>query len=667
MSEPATTTTEEGSLLWTLEEISHLVSRGGNAAETLTNIVQLIQRRFATDVCSVYLLEADRSTLVLAATIGLRPESVGRVRMRLTEGLAGLVGQQLRPLVVEDATRHPRFKYFGEAGEDPYHSFLGVPVIDRGLLQGVLIVQTREPRAFAQDVVSMLMTAGAQLAPIVAEARTLRQFVAPAHQRLSALARNLWWSWDETTISLFRDIDPVLWREVGHNPVALLQQIPVDTLEERASQLVLHSRINHAYRRMQEYLSSAHTWGARHAGVLWARPVAYFSAEFGFHESIPIYSGGLGILAGDHVKASSDLGIPLVGDRALLRSGLLPSAARSRRPAARRLHRRRQPATSDRAGDRDRGRRADHDCDRDAHGTHQRPRLEAHRRPQHGLSDRLRRRRQSARRSRSDGAALRRRRTRPHPPGAAARHRRRARADRARHFTRRDSSQRRPQRVRRAGAGAAADDHRRHRRGRSDPPRRRAGRVHHAHAGAGGPRSLLARSRRRASRAAARVARPRRASLPRARTRAAVERSRDVLHDRARAEAVAARERGVVAARPGVARDVVAALRGPRGQWTRLGPGSGDERVPIGHITNGVHVRSWLAPQMHQVYDRHLGPDWPVRCADAGCWEDVDRDRRWRAVGDASDAEDAADRVRAAARGARGGTARRARGQRSRS
>ncbi len=105
MSEPATTTTEEGSLLWTLEEISRLVSHSGNAAETLTNIVQLIQQRFATDVCSVYLLEADRSTLVLAATIGLRPESVGSVRMRLTEGLVGLVGEQLQPQVVEDATR----------------------------------------------------------------------------------------------------------------------------------------------------------------------------------------------------------------------------------------------------------------------------------------------------------------------------------------------------------------------------------------------------------------------------------------------------------------------------------------------------------------------------------------------------------------------------------
>jgi signal transduction protein with GAF and PtsI domain len=166
------------------------VSQSGNASETLTNIVHLIQRRFETDVCSVYLLEPDRANLVLAATIGLRPESVGRVRMRLTEDLAGLVAEQLRPQVVADATTHPGFTYFREAGEDAYHSFLGVPVIDGGLLQGVLVLQTEEPRVFGQDDVRMLVMAGAQLAPIVSEARTLGQSVAPAHQRLCALAQN---------------------------------------------------------------------------------------------------------------------------------------------------------------------------------------------------------------------------------------------------------------------------------------------------------------------------------------------------------------------------------------------------------------------------------------------------------------------------------------------
>src|SRR5207249_8382916 len=186
-------------------------------------------------------------------------------------------------------------------------------VIDRGLLQGVLIVQTVEPRTFLPDDVRMLVMAGTQLAPIVSEARTLGQVVAPTHQRLSALAQNLWWSWDDDATSLFSQLDPVAWRESGHNPVALLRQISIEKIEERASELALHSRINYAYRRMQEYLSSTHTWGDRYAGVLWARPVAYFSAEFGLHESIPIYSGGLGILAGDHVKSSSDLGIPLIG------------------------------------------------------------------------------------------------------------------------------------------------------------------------------------------------------------------------------------------------------------------------------------------------------------------------------------------------------------------
>ncbi len=76
---------------------------------------------------------------------------------------------------------------------------------------------------------------------------------------------------------------------------------------------MLHSRINYAYRRLREYLDAERTWGARHAGVLRPRPVAYFSAEFGVHESLPVYSGGLGVLAGDHIKSASDLGIPLVG------------------------------------------------------------------------------------------------------------------------------------------------------------------------------------------------------------------------------------------------------------------------------------------------------------------------------------------------------------------
>jgi starch phosphorylase len=297
----------------TVEEIAKLAEEGGKPAETLMHVVALIAERFHTNVCSAYLLEPDRANLVLAATVGLRPQCIGTLHLALNEGLAGLVAEQVRPVAVEQAQNHPRFKYFREAGEDPYQSFLGVPLIDRGVLQGVLVVQTIEPRVFQEYEIRMLGEAAAQVAPVVSEARTLDRFIAPAQEKLWSLARNLWWSWDNESASLFRDLDPVRWRELNHNPISLLSEIPLAALERRASQLVLHGRINYAYRRQQEYLKADRTWGATHAGVLRPRPVAYFSAEFGLHESMPVYSGGLGVLAGDHIKSASDLDIPLVG------------------------------------------------------------------------------------------------------------------------------------------------------------------------------------------------------------------------------------------------------------------------------------------------------------------------------------------------------------------
>ena len=169
---------------WSLDDIGRLASATGNAAETLTNVVQLIQRRFGTDVCSVYLLGPDRSNLILAATVGLKPDSVGRIRMRLDEGLVGLVAEELRPLIVDDAPAHPRFKYFKEAGEDPYRSFLGVPLIDRGLLQGVLVVQTVTTRAFDPLMVQSMSSAGHQLSHVVSlpQMTHRRRRASTAHQ-----------------------------------------------------------------------------------------------------------------------------------------------------------------------------------------------------------------------------------------------------------------------------------------------------------------------------------------------------------------------------------------------------------------------------------------------------------------------------------------------------
>jgi starch phosphorylase len=304
--------TDDGYVL-TRDEIANLVHESGKPVETLMNVVALIAGHFHTDVCSAYLLEPDRANLVLAATLGLRPQCIGTLRMALHEGLAGLVAEMVRPVAVEQVKTHPRFKYFTEAGEDDYQSFLGVPLIDRGVLQGVLVVQTIEPRAFLENEIRELTEAAAQVAPVVSEARTLDRFIAPAQERLWALARNLCWSWDPESSGLFLQLDPVRWRKLNKNPVALLAEFPLAKLESRAAELSLGSRINYSYRRMREYLAASRTWGARHAGVLRPRPVAYFSAEFGLHESLPIYSGGLGVLAGDHIKSASDLDIPLVG------------------------------------------------------------------------------------------------------------------------------------------------------------------------------------------------------------------------------------------------------------------------------------------------------------------------------------------------------------------
>ena len=141
------------------------------------------------------------------------------------------------------------------------------------------------------------------------------------HERLRALAQNLWWTWHPEVLSLFTDLDPHLWRQVDHNPISFLNQMTPEQIEERAAELVLHSRINYAFRRLNEYVEKDKTWGAMHCGNLCNRPVVYFSAEFGLHESVPIYSGGLGILAGDHLKSASDLGIPLMGIGLLYHQG----------------------------------------------------------------------------------------------------------------------------------------------------------------------------------------------------------------------------------------------------------------------------------------------------------------------------------------------------------
>jgi starch phosphorylase len=140
-------------------------------------------------------------------------------------------------------------------------------------------------------------------------------------QGLLEIASNLRWTWDGASESLFRPVDPGLWRRVDHNPVAFLAGLDDARLAERAADPAYVAALSAARRSLAAYLASRRTWGARHAPALAPRPVAYFSAEFALHESLPIYSGGLGVLAGDHLKSCSDLGVPTWGVTILYRQG----------------------------------------------------------------------------------------------------------------------------------------------------------------------------------------------------------------------------------------------------------------------------------------------------------------------------------------------------------
>lgn len=137
----------------------------------------------------------------------------------------------------------------------------------------------------------------------------------PKIARLAELACNLWWSWNPPAQALYEEIDPDLWKRVNHNPVKFLRLVSQRRLDRAAADSAYLARYRTVMDNFDAYLSppAGGTWYARNYPDLSSRLIAYFSAEFGLHESLPIYSGGLGILSGDHCKTASDLGLPFVG------------------------------------------------------------------------------------------------------------------------------------------------------------------------------------------------------------------------------------------------------------------------------------------------------------------------------------------------------------------
>jgi len=131
-------------------------------------------------------------------------------------------------------------------------------------------------------------------------------------QPLLDIARNIWWSWNVEAITLLRRVDPDLWDEHGGNPIAVLGALPAKRIHELERDSAFLSHLERVRTDLERYLAMPSWFTAEHS-ELETRRIAYFSFEFGLHESLPLYSGGLGILAGDHLKSASDLGLPLVG------------------------------------------------------------------------------------------------------------------------------------------------------------------------------------------------------------------------------------------------------------------------------------------------------------------------------------------------------------------
>ena len=143
---------------------------------------------------------------------------------------------------------------------------------------------------------------------------------------LNRVARNLWWTWSQEAQELFQELSPRGWQNLYHNAVAILHEVSEQELRARLQDQEFASRVREVLRRFNAYMTDQKTWGNEHAPDLKKNPVAYFSAEFGFHESLPIAAGGLGVLAGDHLKAASDLDLGLQAISLFYREGYFQQA-----------------------------------------------------------------------------------------------------------------------------------------------------------------------------------------------------------------------------------------------------------------------------------------------------------------------------------------------------
>jgi phosphotransferase system enzyme I (PtsP) len=174
---------DAGAGLRVLEHVTEATTGGGELSEVLQRVVEEIARRTDSDVCSVYLLDPRAARLTLSATTGLDRSAVGKVSMSVGEGLTGMVIEKGAPVLVIDALTHPRYKYFPETGEERYHSFAGIPIVDHGTTLGVLVVQTLRRRRFSSNETRLLSAIAGRVAGVIVNARLVEEVRSKEQER----------------------------------------------------------------------------------------------------------------------------------------------------------------------------------------------------------------------------------------------------------------------------------------------------------------------------------------------------------------------------------------------------------------------------------------------------------------------------------------------------
>ncbi len=223
----------QSELLLALRQITEAVAGEQSLDKAMNILVQQIRRATHADCCSLYIYEALRDRFRLRATDGLAQEAVGKATLKSGEGLVGVVGKRREMLDLADAFSHPNFKYLPDVGEDEYHSFLGVPVLNQGDLLGVLVIQSKEQRQFGPNEEYFMLTLSVQIASVIAMSRSVELDEEQNIQRIHglsgtgglAIARAMVWqpSVSLDQVKILHSDDPVMQTELFHQAMFQLQ------------------------------------------------------------------------------------------------------------------------------------------------------------------------------------------------------------------------------------------------------------------------------------------------------------------------------------------------------------------------------------------------------------------------------------------------------------